>query len=156
LYESRAICKYLCQKYSFPLLPSASDLEATALFDQALSTESLYFADPAGKLGFEKFAKKLMGLEPNEAVVAEAEKGTQAYLDVAEKLLGEKEYMAGNEFTLADVFYVPLVGRLFASGYGEWIVGRPNVAKWWERVSERPAIKELIRKDREVLEKMRK
>jgi glutathione S-transferase len=44
LYESRAICRYLTKKYSFPLMPSESDHEATALFDQAQSEEMQYFA----------------------------------------------------------------------------------------------------------------
>jgi glutathione S-transferase len=111
----------------------------------------LYFADPAGKIGFEKFAKKFLGMETNEAVVAEAVKAAEAYFDVAERLLGEREYMAGKEFTLVDIYYVPLVQRLFASGCGEMITGRENVRAWWERVSQRPAIKGLLEKDKEAM-----
>ena len=150
LYESRAICKHLTRKYSFPLLPQGSDVEAAALFDQAESSEILYFADPAGKIAFEKFAKKSMGLPPNEAVVSEALRSVEAFFDVAECLLQDKDYMAGNNFTLADINYIPLIQRLFACGYGDVILSRKAVSAWWDRCVTRPAIQKLLAADREA------
>lgn len=103
LYESRPICKYLATKYSFPLVPPASDVEAVALFDQAQSVESFYFAEPAGRIGFEKFVKPFRGLTPDENVIADALKSLENFFDVAEGLLKQREYMAGNEFSLVDI-----------------------------------------------------
>jgi glutathione S-transferase len=154
LYESRTISKYLANKYKFPLLPSESDIEATALFDQAQSVESSYFADPAGKIGFEKFVKKFMGLPPNEDVIAEALKGLEAFFDVAEGLLQLNEYAAGKNFTLVDIYYIPLIQRLFACGYGELITSRKAVNAWWERIVSRPAIAQLLKADREAMAAM--
>ena len=151
LYESRPICKYLAKKYSFPLLPPDSDIEATALFDQAQSAEMLYFADPAGKIAFEKFAKKFMGLPPDEAVVSAALKAVEAYFDVAERLLQDKDYMAGNDFTLADIYYIPLIQGLFACGYGDVVLSRKAVSAWWDRCVNRPAIKKLLAADKEAM-----
>lgn len=37
LFESRAICTYLAKKYALHLLPQASDVKATALFDTCVS-----------------------------------------------------------------------------------------------------------------------
>jgi glutathione S-transferase len=151
LYESRAICKYLAKKYAFPLLPPDTDVEAAALFDQAQSAEMLYFADPAGKIAFEKFAKKFMGLPADEAVVAGALKSVEAFFDVAERLLQEREYMAGKDFTLADIYYIPLIQRLFASGYGDVILRRKAVSAWWDRCINRPAIQKLLAADKEAM-----
>ncbi|KAG5663575.1 hypothetical protein KAF25_001511 [Fusarium avenaceum] len=150
LYESRAICKYLAKKYSFPLLPSESDIEASALLEQAQSEETQYFADHAGRIAFEKFAKKFIGLPPNEAVVADALKSVEAYFDVAERLLGSKNYMAGNEFTLVDIYYIPLVQRLFICGYGDVITSRKAVSAWWNRIVSRPAIQKIMDADKEA------
>ncbi|OLN88083.1 Glutathione S-transferase 1-like protein 1 [Colletotrichum chlorophyti] len=151
LYESRAISKYLAKKYSFPLLPRDSDTEATALFDQALSEEILYFSDPAGRISFEKFAKKFMGLPPDEAVVSGALKSVETFFDVAERILRQREYMAGEDFTLVDIYYIPLIQRLFASGYGDLVLGRKAVSAWWDRVVNRPAIQRVFAADREAL-----
>lgn len=150
LYESRAICKYLARKYSFPLLPTDSDAEATALFDQAQSEEMLYFTDPAGRIAFEKFAKKFMGLPPDEAVVSGALRSVEAFFDVAERGLQHRDYMAGKDFTLVDIYYIPLVQRLFACGYADAILSRKAVSAWWDRVINRPAIQKLLAADEEA------
>ena len=150
LYESRPICKYLARKYSFPLLPPDSDVEAAALFDQAQSAETLYFADPAGKIAFEKFAKKFMGLPPNDAVVSDALRSVETFFDVAERLLGNQDYMAGSDFTLADIYYIPLIQRLFASGYGDVIGSREAVSAWWDRCTNRPGIQSVLSADSEA------
>lgn len=156
LYESRAICKYLAKKYSFPLVPPESDVQGTALFDQAQSEEMLYFADPAGKLAFEKFAKKFMGLAPDEAVVSGALRSIEAFFDVAERVLQHRDYMAGHDFTLVDIYYIPLIQRVFASGYGDVILSRKAVNAWWDRVINRPAIQKLLAADKEAAATARK
>ncbi|RGP72356.1 glutathione s-transferase domain-containing [Fusarium longipes] len=145
LYESHAICKYLSKKFSFPLLPSESDHEATALFDQAESVEMQYFSEPACRITYEKFVKhRFFGLPADEEVVANALKAVEEFLDVAEKILSVKEYMAGDEFTLVDIYYVPLVQRLFVCGFGDVFTARPAVRAWWERVSIRPAVQKTM------------
>ena len=150
-YESRAICKYLARKYSFPLLPPDSDVEAAALFDQAQSAEMLYFAEPAGRIAFERFAKKFMGLPPNEAVVSDALRSVEMFFDVAEGHLEHKDYMAGKDFTLADIYYIPLILRLFACGYGNVILSRKAVSAWWDRCMNRPAIQKMLATDKEAV-----
>ena len=150
LYESRPICKYLARKYSFPLLPADSDPEAAALFDQAQSAEMLYFAEPAGRIAFEKFAKRFMGLPVDEAVVSDALRLLEMFFDVAEGLLRHRDYMVGNHFTLADIYYIPLIQRLLACGYGDVIGSRDAVSAWWDRCTNRPAIQSLLSADKEA------
>lgn len=150
LYESRAICKYLARKYSFPLLPSDSNIEASALFDQAESTEILYFVGPAGTIGFEKYVKKFIELPTNEVVVSDALQSVTNFFDVAERLLQQNDYMAGKEFTLADIYYIPMVQRLFVCGYGDIIINRKAVSAWWDRCISRPAIQQMLAADKEA------
>jgi glutathione S-transferase len=150
LYESRAICKYLATKYSFPLLPPPSEVEAMAYFDQAQSAEMLYFAEPAGRIAFEKFAKRFMGLPADEGVVSSALKAVESFFDVTERLLLENDYMAGKEFTLVDIYYIPLIQRLFACGYGDIIGSRKAVSAWWDRCVNRPAIQRILAADKEA------
>lgn len=148
LYESRAISKYLCKRYSLPLLPSESDLEASAKVDQAQVVEMAYFGDAAGKLAFEKYAKKLRGWPTDEAVVAECLKSLGAFFDVAEGILSHQPWMAGDNFTLVDIFYIPLVERLVQVGHEDLITSRKAVNAWWERATCRPAIAKLLAADK--------
>ena len=111
----------------------------------------LYFAEPAGKITFEKFAKKFMGLPPDEAVISNALRSVAAYFDVAERLLQDKDYMAGNDFTLTDIYYIPVVQRLFACGYGDVVLGRKAVSAWWSRCMSRPAIQKFLAAEKEAM-----
>lgn len=109
-----------------------------------------YFAEPAGKIAFEKFVKRFLGLIPNEAVISDALRSLEMFFDVAESLLHDREYMAGNDFTLVDIYYIPLIQRLFTCGYGDIIVSRKAVNAWWERCVNRPAIQRMWAADKEA------
>lgn len=148
LYESRAICKYLARKYNFSSLPKDSKVEAFGLFEQAQSVELSYFADPAGKIGFEKHVKRFLGVPTNDAVVSEAEKMLNRFFDIAENLLQHQAYMAGEYFTLVDIFYIPMIQRLFDCGYEDLIGSREAVKNWWDRCVNRPAVKAMLDADK--------
>jgi glutathione S-transferase len=92
-----------------------------------------------------------LGLPPNEAVVSDALRSVEGFFDVAERLLQKKEYMAGNDFTLVDIYYIPLILRLFTCGYGNVITSREAVNDWWERCVNRPAIQRLLTADKEAM-----
>lgn len=91
-----------------------------------------------------------MGLPPDDAVVSDALRSVEMFLYVAERLLRNKDYMAGNDFTLVDIYYIPLIQRLFARGYGDIIVGREAVSAWWDRCVNRPAIQTMLAIDKEA------
>jgi glutathione S-transferase len=92
-----------------------------------------------------------MGLPPNEAAVSEALKSVEMFFDVAERLLHDKDYMAGNDFTLVDIYYIPLIQRLFTCGYGDVIVSRKAVSAWWDRCVNRPAVQKMLAADKEAM-----
>jgi glutathione S-transferase len=66
-------------------------------------------------------------------------------LDVLEEdFLSKHKYMWGNEYSLADIFYMPMMHVLFMAGAGDLISSRWRVAKWWATVSVRPAWRSVI------------
>ena len=65
-------------------------------------------------------------------------------LDVYEQQLTGKEYLANNKFSMADLSHLTKTMKFFGRGLDECIYSRPNVAKWWERISSRPTWKKLI------------
>ena len=151
LYESRAICKYLTRLYSFPLFPSSTNLKALALFEQAESVETQYFSEAAGKIAFEKFAKVMfMGMKADEEIVLKALKDLEGWRGVMDKLLEGKNFMAGETFSLIDIFYIPMVKRLEECGVGDVITGKGNLKAWWDRCRNRDSVRGLWRGDEEV------
>ena len=65
------------------------------------------------------------------------------YLHKMDETLGENKWLAGENFSLADVGLTPYVNRLdMLSMSGMWTGGRlPNVEDWFERIKARPAFK---------------
>jgi len=64
-----------------------------------------------------------------------------AFVDRMEAALAQTEWLAGDTFSMADVALAPYVNRLAALAMeGVWEGGRrPAVARWFRRISARPA-----------------
>ncbi|KAJ7098528.1 glutathione S-transferase [Mycena belliarum] len=142
LYESRAICRYLAEKYAdrgTPLIPTAS-LPAKALFEQAASIEFANFYPLIVKIALEVVYKpRVHNLPPDEAVLAQAKSDIAAKLDVYEVILSTQKYLGGNEFTLADLFHLAYTPSLIKEGHNIMADRGPNVTRWWNDVSSRPS-----------------
>ncbi|KZT05162.1 glutathione transferase [Laetiporus sulphureus 93-53] len=143
LFESRAIARYLVAKYSGQgprLVPDPSDVERTALFEQAASIELSNFDPYMNALAWEVMFKKYSGGTADEVIVADLVKTLNSKLDAYEVLLSKSKYLAGDEVTLADLFHLPFGTSLGLMGYDLLTTeSRPNVARWWKDISSRPA-----------------
>ncbi|KAF3481458.1 glutathione S-transferase PARB [Arthroderma uncinatum] len=148
MHESRAITRFLCTRLNLPLIPNPATASAAsqALFEQELSCETSYFEGPVSGVIWETFIKRLIGMETDDAAVVEHKKKLDDYFDIVEAKFKDsgKKFMAGEEYTLADVYYLPFLARLFDRGFGELVTSRPHVKAWWERCMERPKTKAWI------------
>ncbi|RIA83116.1 glutathione S-transferase [Glomus cerebriforme] len=148
LYESRAITRYLINKYqgtknSTVLIPS--DVQKAALVEQFISVETSYYDGPVSKLVAQEVFTKLRGGSPDPEIVKEAREEINKVLDVYEKILEGKDYLTG-EFSLADVLHCPYTHYSVATGHDDlWNdPKRPNVARWWKNISERESWKKIV------------
>lgn len=68
-------------------------------------------------------------------------------LDEVERQLSETPYLAGQDFTMADVMLIPVLARLMLLDLEhEYIADRPNIAEYWLLVQQRPSYKKVISK----------
>ncbi|KAK3428247.1 hypothetical protein EUGRSUZ_E01005 [Eucalyptus grandis] len=66
-------------------------------------------------------------------------------LDEIEDRLSETAYIAGEEFSMADVMFIPVLARLALLNLeDEYINSRPNMAEYWSSVQQRPSYKKVI------------
>lgn len=68
-------------------------------------------------------------------------------LDEVERKLNETAYLAGEEFTKADLMLIPVLARLVLLDMkDEYISNRPNISEYWTLVQQRPSYKKVIGK----------
>ena len=124
---------------------SPADLKARGEMEQWISVEASYFSPQAMKAVMNIWRASMTGEQPDPAVVAEGKAGAARALDVLEKALVGRDYLAG-DFSLADISYAPYLQYLMDMGLGDIVTERPNVAAWWDRLSARPAWQKVLGK----------
>ena len=127
--EAAAICAYLAD--AFPdagLAPAPGTPEAAAYYrwmffgagpiEAAVTNKSMGFEVPADKKG-------MMGYGSFDDV-----------MDTIEHAVGRSDYIAGDRFTAADVYFGSQVGWGLQFGT---IEKRPAFERYWQRLADRPA-----------------
>jgi len=138
LYESKAISYYIASKYAdqgTPLLPTG--LEAKALYQQAVFAQISHIDEHARKAAVEIYSKRRQGLTPDNEIVEKNLADLSAKLDVYDKILSKQKYLAGDEITLVDLYFLPIGGGLGKVGINV-TESKPNVARWYKDISSRP------------------
>ncbi len=168
--ESTVICEYLEEAFrEHPIYPSSPLERARVRIWTKAVDEELHPACSAityvvshrhtivrsGVRSFEQFlsngagegtaarALKWQYIEHGLAAPGVAEKIRlyEAYLRKMQDTLARQEWLAGRDFSMADIAMSPYVNRLAALAMeGLWTGGRlPAVARWFERIRERPS-----------------
>lgn len=131
-FESRAICRYVNEKVSGKLVPS--DLKGRALMEEWISIETSNFTPHVMKHVYHYAFKRAQ----DDAVLEAATKSLDAAFTVMEAQLTKTPYLAGDQFTLADVCFMPYLEYAMASPVKEQLAKYPHVSAWWNKISERP------------------
>ena len=116
-----------------PLQGPAVHVEAPGGFADVVAAELVHALDMLPLQAIDHRA-----LAP-EAVIQAGRTSISKTLDILNERLGQAPYLAGDDFTIADLGYMPYVEYLFAAGHGDLITSRPHVAAWWSRISARPS-----------------
>lgn len=149
VFESRAICRYICDKYpdkGNQTLMGRKDggLLARTSVDQWLEAEGHSFNPPSIALVFQLAFAPMMGLKQDTAAIEQNEAKLAKVLDVYDNRLGESRFLAGDDFTLADLSHLPNGHLLVSNNRGDLFMSRKNLGRWWEEISARPAWKKVV------------
>jgi glutathione S-transferase len=164
LYESRAICRYIEEKYTdysnvSNNTPSAinnnnkkggriprllcTDVKQRALFEQWASLESTLITPEITTILMHRIWGPMRNIATDEAAVKKAIDNVTPALDILEKQLQGKQYILG-DITLIDIFFVPHFNLLGATPEKLLIESRPNVNAWWNRLKGRTAWQQVL------------
>lgn len=145
--ESRAICRYVCDKYANQGNKSlyASNPLVKASIEQWIETEGQSFGPPSSTLVFQLAFAPLMNIKQDENLIKQNEDKLSKVLDVYEKRLEESRYLVGDEFTLVDLCHLPNTHILVnGSNRAELFTKRKNVGRWWTEISSRESWEKVV------------
>ncbi|KAH0708422.1 hypothetical protein KY284_009849 [Solanum tuberosum] len=147
LFESRSINRYICDKYGSQGnkgLYGTNPLEKASI-DQWIEAEGQSFNPPSSVLVFQLAFAPRMKLKQDENLIRQNEEKLKKVLDVYEKRLGDSQYLAGDEFTLADLSHLPNIQYLVnGTDRAELFTSRENVGRWWGDISNRESWKKVV------------
>ena len=132
LYESTAILNYLETTRAEPPLAPA-DLRQRALVDMHMKLCDIQMTRHTGTI---IFPKRFLPKERwNEAAIAAAKTEIEGHLAILERQLAGKQYLVAEQFTHADLCYLPFLEFLPLME----IAPPSAVAAWRERLLARPS-----------------
>ena len=139
LYETQAILRYLDRVLPAPALTPA-DLTGAARMDQLLGICDWYLHNGVGNvIGFQRIVcPRLLGRPADEAAVAEAVPRAHVVFGELSRLLGDNDYFAGAQVSLADMVAASQMD--FLAQTPEWApltANRPNLPRWLARMEAR-------------------
>ncbi len=134
LFESRTIARYLIDAHGQGKL-TPPDAVSRARMNLGIDIESFYFSPTAMTFIYEHVFKRPQG----EEKLAQAQQSLDRTLDVVAARLGQDPYLAGAEFSLADIVYLPYLEYLKMTPAFASVTARPTISAWWSRCSERPS-----------------
>ena len=101
LFESGAICKYLCNKAGSNLYPQ--DLKQRAIVDQWIDFSSLHIGINVSKVVYNRLFAPRTGAPVSQESINDGLNFLSQYLPYIEKQLTDHQFLAGAQMTLADV-----------------------------------------------------
>lgn len=143
LTESAAILVYLAEKTG-QLLPQ--DGVARARVFEQLFFHASGLSPAFGNAGFFKRSS------PEPQPIAEARFTTEAerILGLLDAKLATQEFVAGEEFTIADIAHFGWMWRIAFPGLTH--DGRPHLSRWFDAVAARPAVQQAITRAEALVE----
>ena len=131
-YESRAICRYINERFGGSLVPA--DIKGRALMEEWISVETSNFTPHVMKFIYHDVFKR-----PQEPAVLEAAtRGLETALGIMEARLAASPFLAGPQFSLADIVFMPYLEYGMATPVKGLLAKYPHVSAWWSKISERP------------------
>jgi glutathione S-transferase len=156
LSDSSVICDYLEHKFPKPALYPADPYQrARALWYEEYADSILAQTIGPG-LFFERIVKKLLKGEPDEAIChATLTQKLPPLFDYLEKEIGDKEFLAGGMFSIADIGIGTMLVNFEHVGESVDAARWPKLAAFAGRIHNRPSFRAYIDEERPFINRVR-
>jgi len=141
VYETQAILRYLDDVFPAPPLTPGNPA-ARARMNQVIGIiECYYFPKAAAPIGFNRIiGPRLLGIPGDESAIAEAMPMARTCFAEFERLIGDKPYLTGETFSLADIMLGAQLDLICEAPEGRALIEEtPRLGAWLKRVVQRPS-----------------
>ena len=145
--DSSAICGYIEKKHpTHPIYPeNVADYGRARWFEDCADNE---LPKATAALFFNRVAVKMMGREPDEAVIQQIIEQVQpGIFDYLENEIGDKTYLLGDAFSIADIAITCQFIQMMYAGEALPESSHPNIARYVNTHMHRDSFKQLINND---------
>ena len=133
LFESNAICRYLCDKSTIrPLYPK--DVKSRATIDQWIDYASFHIGANFMPIVYNRVFAARMNRPVNENAITDGEEFLKQYFPIVEKQLVQHKHLVSQEISLADIILFSLlepaeIARIDLSAYPKLTAWRAELKK---------------------------
>jgi glutathione S-transferase len=140
LYETQAIVRYIDRVFAEPRLTPAEP-RAEARMNQVIGVvEWYFFPKAAAPIAFNRIiGPRLLGLAPDEGVIAEAMPMARTCFAELDRLLGGKPCFSGESISLADIMLGAQLDLFSECAEGRELISGSRLEPWLERMRARPS-----------------
>jgi len=107
LFESNAICRYLCDKHNSALYPK--DVKQRATIEQWIDYASFHIGANFIPVVYNRLFAPLRGLPVNEKSISDGLEFLKQYFPIIEKQLTQHKNIVSNEISLADIILLAIL-----------------------------------------------
>jgi glutathione S-transferase len=132
LFESNAICRYLCDKNNSPLYPK--DVKKRAVIDQWIDYASFHIGANFMPIVYNRLFAPLRGVPVNEKAITDGLEFLKQYFPLIEKQLTQHKYIVSQEISLSDIVLLALLeptelAKIDLSEYPKLMTWRTDLKK---------------------------
>ncbi|MDR3151469.1 MAG: glutathione S-transferase family protein [Holosporaceae bacterium] len=138
-----AIVEYMEQIYKTkPLMGHTQKEKDESRRIMSLFNE-MFFADVTKDVLFERIIKKHMNISPDSSVMRRAAAAMVAYMEHVAWLSDRRNWLSGDNLTLADISVAAHISCIDYFGSIEWD-SHPIVKNWYARIKSRPSFRDIL------------
>ena len=145
LYETQAILRYVDAVCDGPAL-QPKDPRAAARMNQLMGINDWYFFPQVGvPVVFQRIVGPvIMGMKPDEAVIAAAQPNAANCIRVLNEMLGDQAFLTGEALSLADLQLFPQLDYFGQCPEGRALIGGTKLEAWLQRMAARPSMQATL------------
>ncbi len=144
LVDSNAICEYLEEVHPSPALIGGAPHERAEIRRIVAWFDGKFHHEVSDNLLYEKVMKRFLGLgAPDSEAIRAGGMNLRTHLDYIAYLTAERNYLAGDEFSLADIAAAAQISAIDYIGDVPW-KAHEGAKDWYARVKSRPSFRPIL------------